>query len=119
MASIVELRPTRLPWTDICPGKRADEATPASETLRKRYETLLHLSRSLAGGTVVDWIRDLTANLQSLLHFDFLDVVLYTEDGSEVLWRHRPTVPNAGGDIPIEEIQVWCVLLHQQPLQIA
>ena len=120
MASILELRPTRqLPWTDIFPGKRADEATPASETLRKRYETLLHLSRSLAGGTVVDWIRDLTANLQSLLHFDFLDVVLYTKDGSEVLWRHRPTVPKAGEDIPIEETLFWCVFQHQQPLQIA
>ena len=83
MASIVELRPTRqLLWTDIFPGKRADEAAPASETLRKRYDTLLRLSRSLAVGTVVDWIRDLTADLRSLLLFDFLDVVIYTKDGS-------------------------------------
>jgi formate hydrogenlyase transcriptional activator len=120
MASVAELRHTpKLPWTDIFPGKRADQATSASENLRKRYETLSRLSRSLAAGTLEDWIRDLTADIRSLLPFDFLDVVVYNQDGNDVQWRLPATGSKTGDDLPIEETLFWCVYQHQQPLWIA
>lgn len=120
MASVAELRPIpKLPWADMFPGKRPDQATSASEKLRKRYETLSRLSRSLAAGTLEDWIRDLTAEIRSLLPFDFLDVVVYNKDGNDVQWRLPATGSNTGGDLPIEETLFWCVYQHQQPLSIA
>jgi formate hydrogenlyase transcriptional activator len=120
MASVAELRPIpKLPWTDIFSGKRPDQATSAPEKLRKRYETLSRLSRSLAVGTLEDWIRGLTADIKSLLPSDFLDIVVYNKDGNDVQWRLPTTGSKTDDDLPIEQTLFWCVYQHQQPLWIA
>jgi len=120
MASISEFSPTpQVPWTNILPGKRLDRIASGPEMLRKRYEALARLSRSLAAGTPEDWIRHLNADLRGILPFDLLDVVVYKKDANEVEWRSSATEQTAGKDVPLEETILGCVYQHQQPLWIA
>jgi formate hydrogenlyase transcriptional activator len=120
MASIAEFSPIpQVPWTNILPGKRLDRLASGSKMLRKRYEALARLSKSLASGTPEDWIRDLNAELRGMLPFDLLDVVVYKKDENEIEWRSSATEQTAGKDVPLEETILGCVYQHQQPLWIA
>ena len=86
MASVAEFRP-QVPWTTILPGRQPDPPISGPEMLERRYEALARLSKSLASATPEDWMRNLTADLRSLVAFDFIDVVVYNKDGNEAQWR--------------------------------
>lgn len=58
-----------------------------SKTLAKQYEALSRLSISLASMTLEDLSRNLAALLRPLLDFDFLDVIVFKQGTSEVLWH--------------------------------
>jgi GAF domain-containing protein len=118
MAGIADFNPIpQVLWTNILPGKRLDRLASGPEMLRKRYEALARLSRSLVAGTPEDWIRDLNADLRGMLPFDLLEVVVYKKDENEIEWRS--TEQTAGKDIPLDETLFGCVYQHQQPLWIA
>ena len=120
MASVAEFRPRpQVPWTTILPGRQPDQPISTPEMLERRYEALARLSKSLASATPEDWMRTLTADLRSLLAFDFIDVVVYNKDGNEEQWRLPASGPKTDVDLPIEETLFWCVYQHQQPLWIA
>jgi formate hydrogenlyase transcriptional activator len=91
---------------------------PASEALEKRYEALLRLSTSLPSRTPDDLARNLAGELGPVLEFDYLDVFLYKEDTSEVLWRVVGTGQTPEHDIPMEETPAWWVYQNQQRLSI-
>jgi formate hydrogenlyase transcriptional activator len=120
MASVAEFRPIpQVPWTNILPGRQADQSISGSEMLERRYEALARLSKSLASAAPEDWMRNLTADLRSLLAFDFIDVVVYNGDRNEGQWRLPAAGPKTDADLPIEETLFWFVYQHQQPLWIA
>jgi len=91
----------------------------ASETLAKRYEALLRLSAPLASRTAEDLARNLAGELHHVLDFDFLDVLVYKEGTSELLWRVVGKDQIPAPDIPMEETPAWWVYQTQQRLSIA
>ncbi len=90
-----------------------------SKTPAKQYEALSRLSISLASLTPEELSRNLAALLSPLLDFDFLDVILFKEGTSEVLWRSVGASQLAPADTPIEETIFWWVHQQQQALRIA
>lgn len=90
-----------------------------SKTLAKQYEALSRLSISLASMTLEDLSRNLAALLRPLLDFDFLDVIVFKQGTSEVLWHSVGAGQFAPADVPIEETTFWWVHRQQQPLCIA
>src|SRR5712692_7034742 len=58
-----------------------------SKTLAKQYEALSRLSISLASLTPEELSRNLATLLRPLLDFDFLDVIVFKQGTSEVLWH--------------------------------
>jgi formate hydrogenlyase transcriptional activator len=91
---------------------------PASEALGKRYETLLRLSASLPSRTPDDLARNLAGELRPVLEFDYLDVFIYKQDTSEVLWRVVGAGQTPQHGIPMEETPAWWVYQNQQRLSI-
>ncbi len=90
-----------------------------SKTLAKQYEALSRLSISLASLTPEELSRNLAALLRPLLGFDFLDVIVFKQGTSEVLWHSVGAGQFAPADVPIEETTFWWVHRQQQPLCIA
>jgi len=90
-----------------------------SKTLAKQYEALSRLSISLASLTPEQLSRNLAALLRPLLDFDFLDVIVFKQGTSEVLWHSVGAGQFAPVDLPIEETTSWWVHRQQQPLWIA
>lgn len=120
MASIAKFSPmSEAPWNNFPPGDRQYELVSRSKMLEKRYETLSRLSSSLTSGTPEDWIGNLAADLQGMLRFDVLDVIVYKKDANEVQWRSVSKKETGGTDVPVEESLLWCVHQHQQALSIA
>ena len=120
MLSVAEQRPTPPPWTDILPATdSAVQIVSGVDMLRGRYETLSHLSKSLTLGTPDKWGDVLTSELLRLLYFDFFDVVVFNEHGTEVLWSLRTMDRENGNHVPIQETLFWCVYHHRTPLWIS
>ena len=90
-----------------------------SKTLAKKYEALSCLSISLASLTMEELSRDLAALLRPLLDFDFLDVIVFKQGTSEVLWHSVGAGQFAPADVPIEETTFWWVHRQQRPLCVA
>jgi formate hydrogenlyase transcriptional activator len=53
----------------------------------KRHEALLRLAKSLASSTLQDLSSNLAAFLRPLLDFDFLDLIVFKEGSSDVVWH--------------------------------
>jgi formate hydrogenlyase transcriptional activator len=107
------------PFMSSLPKMRLAEPLAESETLAKQYEALSRLSISLAALTAQELSRNLAALLPPLLDFDFLDVIVFKEGTSEVLWHSVGAGQFAPPDVPIEETTSWWVHRQQQPLCIA
>ena len=84
----------------------------------RRYETLARLSGSWASRTPEELARDLASELSRVLDFDFLDVLIYRNETSEVLWQVTGTGEIPAQDIVREETATWWVYENQQPLTI-
>jgi formate hydrogenlyase transcriptional activator len=85
----------------------------------RHYEALSRLSTSLACCAPEDLSRDLPALLRPLPDFDFLDVIVFREGSSEVLWHSIGAGPFPPSDVPMEQTTFWWVHQQQQPLCIA
>jgi formate hydrogenlyase transcriptional activator len=85
----------------------------------KPYEGLAHLAKSLASSAPEDLSRHLAAFLRPLLNFDFLDLMVFREGTSEVLWHSIGAGQIPPTDVPLEETTYWWVHQKQQPLCIA
>jgi formate hydrogenlyase transcriptional activator len=86
----------------------------------KRYEALIRLLGSLSSRTPEDLARNLAGELRSVLDFDFLDVLVYKDGTSEVLWQAIGTgQTRAMLNVATEEAPTWWVYQNQQPLAIA
>ena len=101
------------------PNMRMAQPPTESETLAKQYEALSRLSVSLASMTLEELSRNLASLLRPLLDFDFLDVIVFKQGTSEVLWHSVGAGQFAPPDVPVEETTFWWVHQQQQPLCIA
>jgi formate hydrogenlyase transcriptional activator len=63
--------------------------------------------------------RNLAVVLRPVLDFDFLDLIVFKEGTSEVLWHSIGAGRLPACDIPMEETTYWWVHQQQQPLCIA
>jgi formate hydrogenlyase transcriptional activator len=90
-----------------------------SGTLARHYESLSRLSISLASMTPKDLSRNLAVLLRPLFDFDFLDVIVFKEGTSEVLWHSVGAGLLPTPDVAIEETTYWWVHQQQEPLFIA
>src|ERR1700722_1717703 len=120
MASVDKLRPIPPPWINLLPGaqKSSVRVVAGVDLLRGRYETLSRLSRFLALGTPGEWVEVLTSELRAMQRFDFLDVVVFSKNGDEVVWRLRANDRENDSHLPIQETLLWCVYHQQKPLWI-
>lgn len=85
----------------------------------KRQEALACLSKSLSSSAPEELSRNLAAFLHSFVDFDFLDLIVFKEDTSEVLWHTIGAGQLPPPDVPMEETTCWWVHQQQQPLCIA
>ena len=85
----------------------------------QRQEALSRLSKTLASSTFPELSRNLATLLHPLLDFDFLDLLVFKEDSSEVLWHSVGAGLLPPPDVPMEETTCWWVHQQQQPLCIA
>ena len=101
------------------PQIRLEQPSPGSETLANQYEALCRLSLSLVSLSPEELARILAVVLRPVLSFDFLDLVVFKEGTSEVLWHSVGAGQLPTSDIPMEESTYWWVYQKQQPLYIA
>ena len=106
-------------FTSSLPKMLLSKPLTESKTLAKQYEALSRLSLSFASLTPEELSRNLVALLRPLLDFDFLDVIVFKQGTSEVLWHSIGAGQFAPADVPIEETTFWWVHRQQQPLCIA
>ena len=85
----------------------------------KEYQAVLKISTSLVSFGPEDLSRGLAAILNPLIQFDFLDVIVFKEGSSEVLWHSIGAGQLPQPDVPVEETTCWWVHEQQQPLYIA
>jgi formate hydrogenlyase transcriptional activator len=83
-----------------------------------RYEALARLAGSLAARTPEELARDLADELHRVLDFDFLDVLIYKDGSSEILWQVSGTGQTLALDIEHEQTATWWVYQNQQSLTI-
>jgi formate hydrogenlyase transcriptional activator len=105
-------------FTSSLPKMLLSQPLAESTTLAKQYEALSRFSISLASLTPEELSRNLAALLRPLLDFDFLDVIVFKQGTSEVLWHSVGAGQFAPADVPIEETTSWWVHRQQQPLFI-
>ena len=119
MDSADELSPIPPLWPNIVPSRGSPVRVVAGiDMLRRRYETLSRLSKSLTLGIPQEWMEVLTSELQPVLNFDFLDAVAYSQNGEEVVWSFRGNEREKLFHLPIKETLSWCVYHHQKPLWV-
>jgi formate hydrogenlyase transcriptional activator len=85
----------------------------------QRHEALSRLSKTLASSTLEELSRDVATFLHPLLDFDFLDLLVFKESSSEVLWHSVGAGQLPPPDVPMEETTCWWVYQQQQPLCMA
>jgi len=101
------------------PQIRLEQPPRGSETLANQYEALCRLSVSLASLSPEELARKLAVVLRPVLSFDFLDLVVFKEGTSEVLWHSVGAGQLPTSEVPIEETTYWWVYQKQQPLYIS
>ncbi|HZW78864.1 MAG TPA: sigma 54-interacting transcriptional regulator [Candidatus Deferrimicrobiaceae bacterium] len=102
------------------PQIRLEQPLPGSETLfANQYEALSRLSLSLASLSPEELSRNLAAVLRPVLAFDLMDLIVFKEGTSEVLWHSVGAGQLPACDVPMEETTYWWVHQQQQPLCVA
>ncbi len=87
--------------------------------LAKRYEALSRLSQSLVSQKPEDLPCNVSALMRPLLDFDFLDLIVFKEGSSEVLWHSVGAGQLPTPDVPMEETTYWWVYQQKRPLFIS
>src|SRR5208283_3422484 len=83
MASLAEFPPAASGFWSQTPGQDESDEN-RSDTLRKRYETLLRLSKCLTSARPEDLVTTLAAELRPGIDFDLLDIVVNRATTGEV-----------------------------------
>ncbi len=118
--SVVEFGPQPIEaFISTIAQMRMEQPFAKSGTWAGRYEALSRLSLSLASLTPDELSRKLAALLRPVLDFEFLDVLVFKEGTSEVLWHSVGLGQLPASDVPIEETTCWWVHQQRQPLCIA
>ena len=84
-----------------------------------RLEVLSRLSASLTSQGPEDLPRYLAHLIRPLLDFDFLDLIVFKEGTSQVLWHSIGIGEFPPQDVPTEETTYWWVYQQNQPLFIS
>ena len=95
------------------------EQSREPEALARRYETLSCLSLSLVSQAPEDLSGSLGALIRPLLDFDFMDLIVFKQGTSEVLWHSIGAGQLPTPDVPMEETTYWWVYQQKQPLYIS
>ncbi len=98
---------------------RFEQPLAEPRTLARQYEALSRLSLSFAALTPDELTRKLAALLRPVLDFDFLDVIVFREGTSEVLWHSIGAGQLPAPAAPMEETTYWWVHQQQQTLCIS
>jgi len=85
----------------------------------KRREALSLLSKTLASSAPEELSSNLASFLRPFLDFDFLELLVFKEGTSEVLWHSIGAGQQPPLDVPMEETTSWWVYQQQKPLCIA
>ena len=109
----------RAPFIGSLPGLLPEPQLREPETLAKRYEALSCLSLSLVSQTPEELPASLGALIRPLLDFDFMDLIVFKEGTSEVLWHSIGAGQLPTPDVPMEETTYWWVYQQKQPLYIS
>ena len=90
-----------------------------SESTAQRYEALLSISEALSACSEPEELaRVLADQLDGVIHFDHLDVLVFKENSKETEWQAWGKGPVCLPDLPIEELPLWQVHHSQEPLHI-
>lgn len=85
----------------------------------QRYEALFRISEALSACREPEELSQVLADqLRELFSFDYLDVLVFKENSSEVEWRVSPEFQVVYPDLPIEETLCWHVYQTQEALHI-
>lgn len=118
--SATKLAPTRMPpFTNSLTRVPLPPPTWEPGTLAKRYDALSRLSHYLVSQSPEDLPCNLSAFMRPLLDFDFLDLIVFKEGSSEVLWHSIGAGQLPTPDVPMEETTYWWVYQQKQPLFIS
>jgi formate hydrogenlyase transcriptional activator len=86
----------------------------------RRYEALFRISEGLSACREPEELsRVLADQLREVIGFDYLDVLVFKENSSEVEWRMITELQIACADLPIEETVSWHVYQTQEAVHIA
>ena len=92
----------------------------ASGSASQRYEALLRISEALSACCEPDELsRVLADQLDGVINFDHLDLIVLKENSDEIEWHAWGKGPLPLPDMPIEELPIWRVYNSQEPLHIA
>jgi len=118
--SVANLAPITLPpFTSSLPQMHMPQPSWQPGILAKRYEALSRLSHSLVSQRPEDLPCNLSALMRPLLDFDFLDLIVFKEGSSEILWHSIGAGQFPAPDVPMEETTYWWVYQQKQPLFIS
>src|SRR5271166_7077105 len=118
--SVAEFAMTpRESFMNTLPPMRLEQPLAKFETLARHYEALSRLSLSLASLAPEQLSRKLATLLRPACEFDFLDVIVFKEGTSDVLWHSIGAGQLPLSDLPMQETTSWWVYQQQQPLCIA
>ena len=110
---------TPAPFVPLLTGRHPEHPSREPEVLAKWYEALSRLSLSLVSQTPENLPASLGALIRPLLDFDFMDLIVFKEGTSEVLWHSIGAGQLPTPDVPMEETTYWWVYQQKQPLYIS
>jgi formate hydrogenlyase transcriptional activator len=92
----------------------------ASGSASQRYEALIRISEALSACCEPEELSRVLANqLDGVINFDHLDLIVLKENSDEIEWHAWGKGPLPLPDIGIEELPIWRVYNSQEPLHIA
>jgi formate hydrogenlyase transcriptional activator len=94
-------------------------AAAVAEINQQRYDAVLRISEALSACSQPDELAKILADqLERVLSFEHLDLLVLKENSKEMEWRAwgkaAPLIP----DLPVEKLLTWHVLNSQEPLHV-
>src|SRR5271154_4247529 len=110
---------TLTPFSSALQRMQPPQPLREQRMLARRYEALSCLSQSLVSQRPEELPCNLSGLMRPLLDFDFLDLIVFKEGTSEVLWHSIGAGQFPTPDVPMEETTYWWVYQQKQPLFIS
>jgi formate hydrogenlyase transcriptional activator len=106
-------------FTISVPPMCLDSPSKDFRTCANRFEILSRLAVWLLPQRPEELPCNLAVLIRPLLDFDFLDLIVFKEGSSEVLWHSVGAGQFPPPDVPMEETTYWWVYQQRQPLFIS